>query len=176
MKKPKKAKAQEQNERRAATFFRIVEEKLRPLLDQYGLRRASAEDGGGYSYYTIVFQNEHTAVRAYFEWRDKYLTVQICRLIDGKVRRDPESLDVAWTCFHLEDLLTVRSPEYDQSALWLPEDWKGEDVTMSEIGKRLEMYAEALSMHASEILQGDFAVFPELDRIAKQRAKERGAL
>jgi hypothetical protein len=50
MKKVKKGKRQEQSEKRAATFFRIVEENLAPVLDEYGLRRTSEEDGPGYTY------------------------------------------------------------------------------------------------------------------------------
>jgi hypothetical protein len=176
MKKAKKGKTQERNEKRAATFFLIVEEKLRPLLDEYRLRRGSVEDGGGYSYYTIIFQNEDAAVRVYFEWRERYLSVQICRLVDGKVQRDPESLDSEWTCFHVGDLLTIKVPEYDQSALQLPEEWKSEEATMAEIGQRMEKYADALRTGGGDILQGDFSVFPQLDKIAKQRAKERRAL
>lgn len=176
MMKAKKGKTQEQNENRAATFFRIVEEKLRSLLDEYGLRRGSVENGGGYTYYTITFQNEHAAVRVYFEWRERYLSVQVCRLVDGKVQRDAESLDSEWTCFHVDDLLTVKVPEYDQSALRLPEEWKSEEATMDEIGQSLEKYADALRAHGGDVLREDFTLFPQLDKIAKQRAKERGAL
>ena len=115
-------------------------------------------------------------MRVYFEWRERYLSVQVCRLVDGKVQNDPESLDVEWTCFHVEDLLTVVAPQYDQSELWLPNRWQGENVLMSEIGQRLEKYTDALRMHAGNVLRGDFVLFPQLDRIAKQRAKDRGAL
>jgi hypothetical protein len=174
--KPKKGKTHEKSERRAATFFRIVEEKLGPLLDEYELSRESVEDGGGYSCYSIVFQNEHAAVRVYFEWREQYLSVQLCRLINGKVQRNPESLDSEWTCFHIDDLLTVRVPEYDQSALLLPWEWKSEEATMHEVGQSLEKYADALRHHGGDVLRGDFSVFPQLEKIAKHRAIARGAL
>jgi hypothetical protein len=176
LKEPKKSKTQEKSEKRAATFFRIVEEKLRPLLDEYGLRRASVEDGGGYSYCTIIFHNERTAVRVYFEWRERYLSVEVCRLVNGKVQRNPESLDSEWTCFHVGDLLRVRAPEYDQSALLLPEEWESEEATMDEIGQSLDRYADVLRSYGGDIFRGDFTVFPQLDKIAKQRAKERGTL
>lgn len=176
MTKPKKGKTQKNSERRAGTFFRIVEEKLRPLLGEYELSRESMEDGGGYSYYSIVFQNEHAAVRVYFEWREQYLSVQLCRLVNGKVQRNPESLDGEWTCFHIDDLLAVRVPEYDLSALLLPQEWKSEEVTMNAVGDSLEKYADALRQHGVDVLRGDFSVFPQLERIAKHRAIARGAL
>ena len=47
---------------------------------------------------------------------------------------------------------------------------------MDEIGQGLEKYAGALRAHGGDVLRGDFSVFPKLDKIAKQRAKERGAL
>jgi hypothetical protein len=133
------------------------------------------EDGGGYTYYTAIFQNETTAVRVYFEWQERYLSVQVCRLINGKVQRAAESLASEWARFHVGDLLTVRVPEYDQSALQLPEEWKSEQATMDEIGQSLEEYAGALRVHGGDILRGDFTVFPQLDKIAKRRARERGA-
>jgi hypothetical protein len=176
VKKPKKSKTQEKSEKRAATFFRVVEERLRPLLDEYELSRTRVEDGGGYTYYSMVFQNEHAAVRVYFEWPEQYLSVQLCRLVNGKVQRNPESLDSEWTCFHIDDLLTVRVPEYDQSALLLPQEWKSEEATMDEVGQSLDKYADALRQHGGDVLRGDFSVFPQLEKIAKHRAIARGAL
>jgi hypothetical protein len=176
IKKVKKGKKQEQNERRASTFFRIVEEKLRPILDAYGLGRTSVEDPGGYTYYTIVFQNEQAGLRVYFEWRDKYLAVQLCRLVDGKVDSYAELLDSEWSCFSVEHLLAVYVPEYDLSSLWLPEEWKTEEVTMDEIAQSLQKYADAIRLHGGDILRGDFSVFPQLDKVAKQMAIARGAL
>jgi hypothetical protein len=175
MKKVKKGKRQEQSEKRAATFFRIVEENLAPVLDEYGLRRTSVEDGGGYTYHIIVFQNDHAGLKVTFEWRDKYLAVQLCRLVDGKVLRDDELLS-EWTCFHVEDLLTVKAPDYDQNSLLLPEEGKTDEAIMDEIGQSLEKYVEAIRRSGGDVLRGDFSVFPQLDKIAKQRARERGAM
>jgi hypothetical protein len=176
MKKVKKGKRQEQSEKRAATFFRIVEENLAPVLDEYGLRRTSVEEGPGYTYYIIVFQNDHAGLKVTFEWRDKYLAVQLCRLVDGKVQRDEASRDSEWTCFHIMDLLTVNAPDYDQDSLLLPEEGKTEEAIMDEIGQSLEKYVDAIRRHGGDVLRGDFSVFPQLDRIAKQRAIARGAL
>ena len=176
MKKVKKGKRQEQSEKRAATFFRIVEENLAPVLDEYALRRTSVEDGGGYTYHIIVFQNDYTGLKVTFEWRDKYLAVQLCRLVDGKVQRDEASRDSEWTCFHLVDLLSVNAPDYDQNSLLLPEEWNTEEATMDEIGQSLKKYADAIRRYGGDVLRGDFSVFPQLDRIAKQRAIARGAL
>jgi hypothetical protein len=97
------------------------------------------------------------------------------RLVNGKVQRNPESLDGEWTCFHIDDLLAVRVPEYDLSALLLPQEWKSEEVTMNAVGDSLEKYADALRQHGVDVLRGDFSVFPQLERIAKPRAIARGA-
>jgi hypothetical protein len=92
------------------------------------------------------------------------------------VQRDPESLDSEWTRFPVDFLLSVRAPAYDQSGLQLPAEWKSEEATMDEIGQSLEKYVDAIGLHGGDILRGDFSVFPQLDRIAKQRAIARGAL
>jgi hypothetical protein len=123
-----------------------------------------------------VFQNDHAGLKVIFEWRDKYLAVQLCRLVDGKVLRDEASRDSEWTCFHIMDLLTVNAPDYDQDSLLLPEEGKTEEAIMDEIGQSLEKYVDAIRSHGGDVLRGDFSVFPQLDRIAKQRAIARGAL
>ena len=176
--KKKKSKKQEKDKKRAATFFRICEDELRSLLDEYGLARARVDDPGGYMYYTIIFQNETTALRVYFEWRDIYLSVQICRLVNGQLQEGTEPFNRAWTSFAVEDLLTVRAPDYDQEPLLVSRGWEdftGEDAIMDDVRQKLGIYAAALGAYGGDILGGDFSIFPRLDKLAKQRFKKRKA-
>ena len=175
-KKATKSKRKQQDEKRVATFIGICEEKLRAVLDEYGLARTRVDDPGGY--YTIIFQNETTALRVYFEWREVYLSVQICRLVNGQFQEESHAFNHEWTSFPVEDLLTVRAPDYDQGPLLISrsyEDFTGEDAIMEEVGRQLEIYAAALREYGGDILRGDFSIFPQLDKLAKQRAKKRMA-
>jgi len=167
-----------EDEKRVATFLQICEEKLRPILDEYGLVKTRVDDPGGYMYYTVIFQNETTALLVYFEWRDVYLTVQICRLVDGQVQQKWYAADPEWTCFPVEVLLTVRAPDYDQSPLLISqtyEDFSGDDAIMDDVRNQLEIYAAALREYGGDIFRGDFSVFPQLEMILKQRIEARKA-
>jgi tetratricopeptide (TPR) repeat protein len=175
----KKSKRKLQDEKPVARFIRICEEEFRSILDQYGLARTRVDDpGSGYMYHTIIFQNETTALRVYFEWRDVYLSVQICGLVDGQIQEPLLSFNEPWTTFHVGDLLSVTAPDYDQSPLMVSrsyEDFTGEDAVMEQIRLELRIYAAALAEYGGDILGGDFTIFPELDRFAKQRVKNRQA-
>ena len=165
--------------RMSQAFFGLFEDSLRPLLDEYGLRLTDKDAGwGGYDFYTITFQNETTAVRVYFEWRDYYLEVMVCRLVDGKLGMFHETLppDVPETCFHTQDVLSIRAPGYDLKALNMPEERGDAEATIREVGKRLALYADALRAHAGDILRGDFGLFPRLNLIAKRRARQTAAV
>ena len=177
-KKATKSKRKQQDEKRVATFLRICEEALRTLMEEYGLARTRVDDPGGYMYYTVIYQNETTALRVYFEWRDIYLSVQICRLVDGQVQKESHAFNKEWTSFEVEDLLTVRAPGFDQSPLlatrsW--EDFKGEDAILDDVRQKLEIYAVALREYGGDILRGDFSIFPQLDKLVKQKVKKRMA-
>ena len=177
-KKATKSKRKEQDEKRVATFLRICEEALHPLLDDYGLARTRVDDPGGYMYYTVIYQNETTALRVYFEWRDIYLSVQICRLVDGQVQKQSHAFNQEWTAFEVEDLLTVRAPDFDQSPLLATRSWedsKGEDAILDDVRQKLEIYAAALREYGGDILRGDFSIFPQLDKLVKQKVKKRMA-
>lgn len=162
---------------RAETFFGLCEEKLRPLTKEYGLVRADEKAGRGYTYYMIVFKNETTALRIYFEWMGSYLEVMLCRLVDGNLGTFHETLtpNVAESCFHTEDLLNVRAPGYNLEALQ-PRETIDEADTMKEVERRLAKYADALCTYGEDILRGDFGVFAKLDKIAKRRSRQTAAL
>jgi tetratricopeptide (TPR) repeat protein len=176
----KKSKTKLQDEKPVAKFIRICEEEFRPILDKYGLARTRVDDpGGGYMYHKIIFQNETTALVVTFEWRDVYLIVQLCRIDDGQIQGEwLQQFNEPWTTFHVRDLLSVRAPDFDQSPLMVSrsyEDFTGKDAVMEQIRRELGIYADALAEYGGDILGGDFTIFPELDRFAKQRVKQRQA-
>jgi hypothetical protein len=115
----------------------------------------------------IKYQNTTTAVTVGFEqWREQYIFVDIGRVIKGRVMRDPIAIrhDSDLHSFNIEDLLTLRNPS-------LRIDWTKiqEPLTPESVETIVGSYARAVREHATDILQGDFRIFPELERIVKAR-------
>lgn len=145
-------------------FFGLCMKKFQFLIDEHGFRKKNkvAEAGD----YRILFQNKTTAVRVGLEWRDQYLYVDVCRLVDGKFKENPVfiTLESELTCFKLDDLLSIRARE-----LTVPYSFKA--LSGKDIEHTLTTYAEGLRLHAGDILQGDFSIFAELGRIVKDRVR-----
>ena len=171
-----KVKKESKGKKFADAFFGICAEKLQFLMDEYGFRETDRTDTYN-SFYEVIYQNETTAVKVYFERRDMYVSVQVCRLVGGKLQKDPETLtpSTEWTCFQVDVLLMVRAPAYDQRPFLLAEEARSHEEVAEGIAVVLANYADALRAHGQDVLRGDFSVFPQLDRIAKEGARERQA-
>jgi hypothetical protein len=96
--------------------------------------------------------------------------VSIYRLIDGKI--PPYEIfikpETAVNSFYLGNILALRSPTTKIESKYI-------DIgkpTREELEKALGPYANALENQAQDILQGDFSIFPELEKIVKRRAAE----
>lgn len=151
-------------------FFNLCLQKFQFLFDEYGFKKKRKETAGGD--YSILFLNKTTAILVGFEWRDQYIYVRLCRLSDGEFRKNPILItqDSELSCFDVEDLLTIRAPELSiDPALF------GKALSDEEVERVLTIYADALHSQASDILKGDFSVWPELDGIVKSRTRKLNA-
>lgn len=61
----------------------------------------------------LAFQNDTTAVKISFEWREQYIFVSLCRLVDGKLVNNPIFIDSnsIINCYGVNTLLKIRAPE-----------------------------------------------------------------
>lgn len=148
-------------------FFNLCLQKFQFLFDEYGFKKKRKETAGGD--YSILFQNTMTAIVVGFEWRDQYIYVRLCRLPDGEFRKNPIFIteDSEISCFDIEDLLTIRAPEMGIDAALF-----GKALSDKEVERVIAVYADAVQTQASDILKGDFSVWPELDAIVKNRVRE----
>lgn len=151
-------------------FFNLCLQKFQFLFDEYGFKKKRKDTAGGD--YSILFQNKTTAIVVGFEWRDQYIYVRLCRLSDGEFRKNPILItqDSELSCFDVEDLLTIRAPKMSiDSGVF------GKALSDEEVERILTIYADAVNSQASDILAGDFSVWPELDGIVKSRIRELNA-
>jgi hypothetical protein len=145
-------------------FFEIGEKEFRFLVDEFGFKkRANKTD---VEVYRLPYENGTTKVEIGLEWRDQYVYVLLGRRDVKKPRRLPRPEDKL-IAFNLEDLLKLRTGKYA-----IDEDRFGKALTRKDIKELLSTYARGLREHAADILQGDFTVFPELEKIVRKRMKD----
>ncbi|MEK6300071.1 MAG: hypothetical protein AABO41_05065 [Acidobacteriota bacterium] len=149
------------------SFFSICIERFQFLIKRFECRRGAKRATGGV--YTLTYQNSTTAVQVGLEWREQYVYVELCRLVDGRIKDNPVVIgpESQLTVFNLEDVLEIRNPELKLSA-----EHVARRLTVDALRKTLSHYARALEECASDILRGDFTLFDKLEHIVKTRAKE----
>ena len=148
-------------------FFEIGEKEFQFLPDEFGFKkRARKKDAGVYS---LLYETKTTDVAISFEWRDQYIDISLGRRDrkapqeKGRLPRPEDEL----TVFGLEDLLKLRTGEYAIS-----ENRFGRALTRKDIKEILNTYARGLRKHATDVLQGDFSIFPSLEKIVRKRMKQ----
>jgi len=141
---------------RKEVFEKLCRELFQFLVDEFGCRLASTkEDGGTHS---VIYQNSTTAVGVYFEARDRAVWVVLMRLFKGK------RLPYDGSYSHgLRHLIRLRAP-----SITLEETVHSE----ADIERVLSEDASAVRTYAADVLQGDFGVFPELERIEAEARRK----
>ena len=148
-------------------FFKIAEKEFQFLVDEFGFKkRARKKDAGVYS---LLYETKMTEVGIGFEWRDQYIYVGLGRRDrkapqeKGRLPRPEDEL----TSFDLEDVLKLRTGKYA-----IDEDRFGRALTLKDVKEILSTYARGLRKHGPDVLQGDFSIFPELEKIVRKRMKD----
>lgn len=148
-------------------FFDIGEKDFQFLVGEFGFKkRANKTDVG---VYRLPYENETTKVEIGFEWREQYVYVLLGRRDrkkpqeKGRLPRPEDEL----VAFNLEDLLKLRTGKYA-----VDQDRFGKALTHKDIKEILSTYARGLREHAADVLQGDFTIFPELEKIVRKRMKD----
>jgi hypothetical protein len=148
-------------------FFKVGEKEFQFLVDEFGFKRRARETDAGV--YSFRYETKTAEIGIGFEWRDQYIYVLLGRLDrkapqeKGRLPRPEDEL----TVFNLEDLLKLRTGKYA-----IDEDRFGKALTRKDVKEILSTYARRLREHAADVLQGDFSIFPELEKIVRKRMKE----
>lgn len=148
-------------------FAQICEQKFEYLTTEYGLTCIQDEvKNWGFE---KRYKNEKVGVIITFEAREFYLFVKIARLVNGLFAPEPGEIrpDSVLQAFDLDDIVTQRArqdliPAYSAATRF--------DALLFEhiVAKQ----AENLKLYASDILNGDFSLFPKMEVLVKERAKK----
>lgn len=148
-------------------FIEICERDFTFLVDEFGFKKTKTKTDVDTP--RIRYENSTTMVEAGVEWRELYFYVAIGRRDKQETKakdRMPRPEDELVT-FNLEDLLTLRVPGYIVSSGYF-----GQTLTRQDIERIMGKYAQDLRKHAADVLQGDFTIFPELEKIVRKRMKD----
>jgi hypothetical protein len=145
-------------------FFEIGEKEFRFLVDEFGFKKKANKTD--VEVYRLRYEYKTTNVEIGFEWRDQYINVLLGRCDREKPQRMPRPEDEL-LAFSLEDLLKFRTGKYA-----IDQDRFGKALTRKDINEILNTYARGLREHGADVLQGDFSVFSELEKIVRKRMKD----
>ena len=148
-------------------FERLSKNAFRFLEERFGCRVVAVERRAYGTY--IVYLNSTMGVRLSLQPREGGIFVDLVRLINGKIPEYPifvKSQDpLHW--FDLEDLVGLRAPH-----LKIKQPPVGTLCRPKVLKEVLVKYANLLQRYASDVLKGDFKIFPRLEKIVRARAKE----
>lgn len=166
------------------SFFQFCDKYFRFLIEEFGCRIVGKKPDsfGG----EVTYRNATTAVNVRYEQREHYVFILLCRLVRGKIPQEPIFVHpkTKLYSFYLDDLFTIRSPDTkirrkpfgdkipDLALKELIQAYTSEPFTERDLEHMIKTYAAGLQRYAADILRGDFAIFPELDKIVKKRAAE----
>lgn len=111
-------------------------------------------------YISVIYKNSTTAVKVGYEPRDRGVFVLLIRLVAGEIPPYPIHLQHTerLNMFYLDDLVALRSKDSESSA-----------TRVRSPKENIARAAGALRTYATDVLNGEFDVFVELDKIVKSR-------
>ena len=136
------------------------------LITKYDFKLTDKEEKT-FGYY-IIYKNDSTAIEIGYVPRETGVSVLMYRLKDGELPEYPIFIndDTEVNSYYLDDLIALRVRNFKEE---FGNIHKSEDYfdlnCISELAVALEKYG-------NDILNGDFEVFAELEKIVKNRAKE----
>lgn len=124
--------------------------------------------------YEFIYLNETTGVQLIHELREAYLYISLYKLDNGAFQENPKNITVDSTLFGytFDDLVLLRNPkalikpayEYGVGSKYYDPE-SGLTLYISEFSSNMKEYA-------SDLLQGNFDVFDQLDLIVKERVSK----
>ena len=154
------------------SFEQIVKNEFGFLESDFGFTLSeSKKEGWGYK---MIYRNNTTGVKIIHEYRESYIFILLYQLVNGKLIEDPRDIkeDTVLHSYGLDDIVNLRDP----SALINPTYDYPDDSKFHDKEKGMSTYVSAfarnLKTYAEDVLSGDFTIFPELDKIVKERAKK----
>ncbi len=151
-------------------FDIIAKEQFHFLESEFNFRLSKSEnEEWGYQ---LLYLNDSTGVKITYEYREAYIFIMLYKLKDGCLVENPRNIEenTSLNGFALDDVIILRNPEdiikptyeYDEDSEFFQED--------DGLSRYTAAFAEYLKKHGADMLDGDFNLFPELDKVVKSRA------
>ena len=147
------------------TFVNECEKSFGSLILKYNLKALILDSE------EVIFKNKTTGLRVVYEKKESAIFVQIGRLVAcefPKYKSVHEYDNDLKNRFDINFLIKLRSSKSVASSLF-----------NSSMRKTLDNYASAIDKYASDVLEGDFSVFPKLTKLVKaniEQLKQDGLL
>jgi len=138
------------------------------LVTEYNCRETIVEKNA--FGYLITYQNSTTAIRISYEPRECAVFILLSRIINGEIPKYPIFIkpETIINCFYLDDIIKLKVPSARNESIgkYL--------LSKNDVEIVIQKNANYLKQYATDILNGDFNLFDELDKIVKGRsAKEK---
>jgi hypothetical protein len=150
-------------------FFEECKKNFEFLVDEYNFKIVT-KDYTKFSDY-IVYKNNTTAIQISLERRDCGIFFELIRLVNGDIPPRPIFItnDTELNRFDFLDFLSIVAPDlklsiFDHIELLFSPNWK------KNINNVLSQLAINLKNYGHDVLTGDFNIFPQLEKIVKQRS------
>lgn len=139
------------------------------LIEDYhfGIISQSDEEWG----HKMVLKNATTGVEIIYEVREAYINIMLYRLLNGEIRENTSSAirnNETINGFNLDYIVNIRNP----NDLIRPAYEYGEYSEFHEenygLYKYISKFSDNIKKHAEDILNGDFDLFNQLDKVVKE--------
>ena len=155
----------------AKIFDIIAKEQFNFLESEYNFRlsKCDKKDWG----YEIVYLNNTTGVKIIHEYRESYIFILLYRLVNEKLIEASGNIkeDTILHSYGLDDIVNLHNP----SALISPTYEYPDASKFHDQHKGMSLYVSAfadnLKTYAKDVLIGNFEIFPELDKVVKERVR-----
>ncbi|WP_340077908.1 hypothetical protein [Leptobacterium sp. I13] len=157
-------------------LIEILLDKFKFLKTDYNFFISKKIDENLFCSIEYVNKEQNVGVSISYEVPEGYVDIFLCKLKEGKIVEDPRIIGekTELNCFSLDDIVTLIEPSelikpsyhYPETHRYFDED-KGNEYFISD-------FASCLKKHADEILRGNFSLWPKLDTIVRDRAREYG--
>lgn len=133
--------------------------KFSYLEHEYGFKIVKKKRNNDFE---ILYTNETTGVLIIFDRRENQIFVMVYQLENGVFRENPIFInhDTKIYGYDLEDILSSRISRYSGTK---------RSVDFNGVLDELDNYAKMLKFYASDLLLGDFQLFPKVEKIVKSR-------
>lgn len=152
----------------------IIVDEFSFLVDEFGFSRVKAKND---RYVAIAkFANKNCLIEIYYEFREAYFNVVICRLVDGKVVPTPSSFSIQKGAIlnnhSLNDVLELLSPNNVMQPIYEYGDDSPYHDEKNGLRNYIAKFASNLKKYGTPFFNGDFSLFPALDEIVVARVEE----